>query len=136
METVVCIAYVLLILLDAIVVNDARCLLLDFLVGQMNRKKAKQLHAQQRFSDRLKMGYIQPLLKKYAAAFRKYHILYLCILYSLLPQYIVVILVYIFLADMFWYVCGVFWGIKLLLALFYRLELGANHMSVYAQKKK
>ena len=136
MEKLFILAYFLMIMLDKGVISDARRLLLDFLVGQRNRKNAKRIHAEQSFSDRVKMGYIQPMLKKYTEAFRKYHILYLTILYSLIPQYITIVLCHIFATNIIWYVFGVFLGIKLLLTIFYTLELGALKMSVYAQKKK
>ena len=82
------------------------------------------------------MGYILPMLKKYTRTFRKYHILYLVILYSLIPQYITIVLFHIFVPSIIWYVFGVFLGIKLLLTIFYTLELGPQKISVYAQKKK
>lgn len=136
MEALFVLAYFITIMLDIIVISDARRLLLDFLIGQRNRKNAKRIHAEQSFSDRVKMGYIQPMLKKYTGAFRKYHILYLIILYSLIPQYITIVLCHIFATNIIWYVFGVFLGIKLLLTIFYTLELGPLKMSVYAQKKK
>ena len=136
MKEIVCLAYIIIILMDIIVISDARRLLLDFLIGERNRKNAKKIHAEQSFSDRVKMGYILPMLKKYTGAFRKYHILYLVILYSLIPQYITIVLFHIFVPSIIWYVFGVFLGIKLLLTIFYTLELGPQKMSVYAQKKK
>ena len=136
MEKLFVLAYFLTIMLDIIVISDARRLLLDFLVGQRNRKNAKRIHAEQSFSDRMKMGYIQPMLKEYTGTFRKYHILYLVILYSLIPQYITIVLFHIFVPSVIWYVFGVFFGIKLLLNIFYTLELGPQKISVYAQKKK
>ena len=136
MEKLFVLAYFLMIMLDIIVISDARRLLLDFLIGQRNRKNAKIIHAEQRFGDRVKMGYILPMLKKYTGTFRKYHILYLVILYSLIPQYITIVLFHIFATSIVWYVFGVFLGIKLLLTIFYTLELGPQKMSVYAQKKK
>lgn len=136
MKEIVCLAYIIIILMDIIVISDARRLLLDFLIGQRNRKNAKKVHAEQSFSDRVKMGYILPMLKKYIGAFRKYHILYLVILYSIIPQYITIVLFHIFVPSIIWYVFGVFLGIKLLLTIFYTLELGPQKMSVYAQKKK
>lgn len=136
MEKLLVLAYFLMIMLDKVVISDARRLLLDFLIGEKNRKNAKKIHAEQRFSDRVMMGYIQPMLKKYIAAYRKYHILYLIILYSLIPQYITIVLFHIFAPSLIWYVFGVFIGIKLLLTIFYTLELGPLKMSVYAQKKK
>ena len=136
MEKLFILAYFLMIMLDKVVISDARRLLLDFLIGERNRKNAKKIHAEQSFSDRVKMGYILPMLKKYTRTFRKYHILYLIILCSLIPQYITVILCHIFAPSVIWYVFGVFLGIKLLLTIFYTLELGPQKMSVYAQKKK
>ena len=136
MEKLFILAYFLMIMLDKVVISDARRLLLDFLVGQRNRKNAKKIHAEQNFSDRVKMGYILPMLKKYTRTFRKYHILYLVIFYSLIPQYITIVLFHIFVPSVIWYVFGVFLAIKLLITIFYTLELGPQKMSVYAQKKK
>ena len=136
MEKLFILAYFLMIMLDKVVISDARRLLLDFLIGQRNQKNAKKIHAEQSFIDRVKMGYIQPMLKKYTETFRKYHILYLVILYSLIPQYITIVLFHIFVPSVIWYVFGVFLAIKLLITIFYTLELGPQKMSVYAQKKK
>ena len=136
MEKLFILAYFLMIMLDKVVISDARRLLLDFLIGERNRKNAKKIHAEQSFSDRVKMGYILPMLKKYTRTFRKYHILYLGILYSLIPQYITIVLFHIFVPSIIWYVFGVFLAIKLLITIFYTLELGPQKMSVYAQKKK
>ena len=135
MEKLFILAYFLMIMLDKVVISDARRLLLDFLIGERNRKNAKKIHAEQSFSGRVKMGYILPMLKKYTGTFRKYHILYLVILYSLIPQYITIVLFHIFVPSVIWYVFGVFLAIKLLLTIFYTLELGPQKMSVYAQKK-
>ena len=136
MDKIFYLAYIILFLIDALVIRDARRLLLDFLIGQRNRKNAKTIHEEQNFTDQLHMGYIQPMLKKYASTFKKYHTLYLVILYSLIPQYIVIVLLHILIPSIILYVFAVFLGIKFLLAIFYILELGPNRMSVNAQKKK
>ena len=136
MEKLFILAYFLMIMMDKVVISDARRLLLDFLIGERNRTNAKKIHAEQSFSNRVKMGYILPMLKKYTGTFRKYHFLYLVILYSLIPQYITIALFHIFVPSVIWYVFGVFLGIKLLLTILYTLELGPQKMSVYAQKKK
>ena len=128
--------YFLLFMLDKVVIGDARRLLLDFLIGQRNRKNAKEIHAQQTWEDRVTMNYILPMLKKNVDAFKKYHRLYKILLYTLLPQYAIIITVHVFLPRVIWYVLGAFLAIKLLLAVFYTLELGLMKMSVYAQKKK
>ena len=42
MEKLFILAYFLMIMLDKIVISDARRLLLDFLIGERNRKNAKK----------------------------------------------------------------------------------------------
>ena len=127
--------YFVMVLFDAIIISDARRLLLDFLIGQRNRKHALEIHSAQTFKNRINMGYILPMLKKYQKTFKKYHILYLSILYSLIPQYFASILSCFLAPNVVKYIIGVCLGIRLLLAIFYRLELGPQRISVYAQKK-
>ena len=133
-ENIIALVYFVIILFDAIIVSDARRLLLDFLIGQRNRKNAKKIHSEQSFKNRIHMGYIQPMLKKNKEAFRKYHILYLIIIYSLIPQYIVACLFHFLAPSIIFYVIGTLSLIRILLVIFYRLELGPNRMSVYAKK--
>ena len=127
--------YFLLVLLDIIIISDARHLLLDFLIGQRNRKNAIQIHSKQTFKNRVHMGYIYPMLTKLQNTFKKYHILYLVILYSLVPQYGTIVLVHILMPNILKYIAGVYLILRLLLAVFYRLELGPQRISVYAKKK-
>ena len=136
MTKIFILVYFLLLMLDKVIIGDARRLLLDFLIGQRNRKNAKEIHAKQTWKDRVTMGYILPMLKKNVDAFRKYHRLYKLLLYTLLPQYGIIIAVHVFLPGIIWYVLGAFLAIKLLLAIFYTLELGPMKRSVYAQKGK
>ena len=124
-----------MIMFDVVVVGDARQLLFDFLIGQRNRENAKTIHAEQNLKDRLQMGYIQPMLKRHKEAFKKYYTLYLVILYSLIPQYIITVLFHVFMPQFIWYIFGIFISIKILLAIFYRGKLGALKKSIYAQKK-
>ena len=42
MEKLFILAYFLMIMLDKVVISDARRLLLDFLIGERNRKNAKK----------------------------------------------------------------------------------------------
>ena len=130
------IGYFLLILLDGLLLSDARRLLLDFLIGQRNRKNAMRIHAEQSLRDRILMGYIAPMLKKHQKAFRGFRILYLILLYSLVPQYAAVILIHIFAPDILWYAMGALLILRFLLTVYYRLELGPNRVSVYGQKSK
>ncbi|MBQ9148052.1 MAG: hypothetical protein IJX69_00615 [Oscillospiraceae bacterium] len=134
MEKIVFLAYFVLIALDMIIISDARRLLLDFLVGARNRKNAAKIHAEQSLRNRISMGYILPMLKKNERQFGKYHALYLAVLYSLIPQYTAVVVFHVFWKSVIWYVFGGCLTLRFVLAVFYRLELGPNRISVYAQK--
>lgn len=136
MDKLILFIYFLLLTTDSIVLSDARRLLLDFLIGQRNRKNANKIHKQQSFQDKVTMRYIKPMLKKNVSAFKNYHLLYMILLISLIPQYIVIVLAQILLPDYVWCVFCFFLAIKFILAVYYRLELGSLKMSVYAQKKK
>ena len=135
MKAVICLLYFLVVLFDIIIISDARQLLLDFLIGQRNRKNALQIHSKQTFKNRVDMGYIHPLLKNYQKTFKKYHILYLVILYSLVPQYVAMVLIHFLVPSIIKYRVGFCLIVRLLLAVLYRLELGPQRISVYAKKK-
>ena len=127
--------FLLMIQFDIIIISSARRHLLDFLIGRKNKKSARKIHSEQTFKNRINMGYIYPMLKKYQKTFKKFHTLYLSILYSLIPQYIVGVLSCFFVPNIAKYIIGVLLGVRLLLTVFYRLELGPHRQSVYAQKK-
>ena len=96
MQKILLISYFIMAMLDILNLSDARKLLLDFLIGQRNRKNAMKIHSEQRFKDRINMGYIYPMLKKHKPIFRKYHMLYLVMLSSIIPQYVSLILCRVF----------------------------------------
>ena len=134
MQKILLISYFIMAMLDILNLSDARKLLLDFIIGQRNRKNAMKIHSEQRFKDRINMGYIYPMLKKHKPIFRKYHMLYLVMLSSIIPQYVSLILCHFFVPNVVMYLVGVCILIRIILAVFLRLELGAQRMSVYAQK--
>ena len=125
----------LLIMFDIIIIFDARRLLLGFLIGQRNRKNAQKIHTEQNFKDRVNLGYIQPMLNKNEKPFKRYHTLYLVILSSAIPQYLAIILFHVFAPNIAKYIFIACLVIRFLLACFYRSVLGAQRISVYAQKK-
>lgn len=133
-KIILLISYFIMAMLDILNLSDARKLLLDFLIGQRNRKNAMKIHSEQRFKDRINMGYIYPMLKKHKPIFRKYHMLYLVMLSSIIPQYVSLILCSVFAPNVVIYLVGVCILIRVILAVFLYLELGPQRMSVYAQK--
>ena len=135
MKAVIYFLYFIFALFDLIIISDARRLLLDFLIGQRNRKRAMEIHSEQPFKSRVNMGYIHPMLKNHQSTFKNYHTLYLAILYSLVPQYAAIVLVHFFIPNIFKYIMGLYLIVRLLIAAFYRLSLGPERISVYAKKK-
>ena len=123
-----------LCLIDWMVISDLRRLLLDFLIGRRNLKSAKQIHAEQSFIQRVSMGYIKGMLKNYVRDFVAYRILYLIILYTLIPQYVALIVCNICLGYKSFYVLGVFATIKLLIDIFLRFQVDSLRMSKYRKK--
>ena len=135
MKVVIYLFYFLLVLFDIIIISDARRILLDFLIGQRNRKNAIQIHSEQTFKNRVHMGYIYPMLNNHQKTFKKYHILYLLVLCSLVPQYVTIVLIQTLVPNIIKYIVAFCLIVRLLLAIFYRLELGPQRISVYAKKK-
>ena len=123
-----------LCLIDWMVIGALRNLLFDFLIGRRNLKSAKRIHEEQPFVQRVSMGYIKGLLKEYIRDFVAYRTLYLIILYTLIPQYIVVIVCNICLGYKSFYVLGAFAAIKLIIVIFLRFQVDAQRMSKYRKK--
>ena len=123
-----------LCLIDWTVISALRSLLLDFLIGRRNLKSAKRIHAEQPFIQRVSMGYIKGMLKNYVRDFVAYRTLYLIILYTLIPQYVAVIVCNICLGYKSFYVVVAFAAIKLIIEIFLRFQVDAQRMSKYRKK--
>ena len=126
--------YVAFLLLDLINLWEGRDLLFDFLIGRRNRESAKKIHGEQNRWDRLTMNYIAPMLKKHKKEFRRFHMLYKILLYSLAPRYFVLVLAHILFTNAVWYIYGSYFVIQVGVAVFYCIIRGPNRISVYAQK--
>lgn len=126
--------YVAFLLLDLMNLWEGRDLLFDFLVGCRNRKSARKIHGEQNRWGRLTMSYIAPMLKKHKKEFRRFHMLYKILLYSLVPRYFVLVLAHILFTNAVWYIYGSYFVIQVGVAVSYRIIRGPNRISVYAQK--
>lgn len=137
MEKTLLLLGLLILLLDCTSLHWLRDLLLDFLVGARNRKNARRIHDAQRYEDRLTMGYIGGMLKRYQREFRFYLRLYHGFLISLLPKYgVLLALAVIFDAGKpFRIALYCFTGLGLLFFLLIRLQFDSLHTSRFARKK-
>lgn len=125
---------IILCLIDGIVIYALRRLLFDFLIGRRNLKSARSIHNEQPFMQRVTLGYIKGMLKNYVRDFVAYRTLYLIILYTLIPQYIAVIVCNICLGYKSFYVVVAFAAIKLIIGIFLRFQVDAQWMSKYRKK--
>ena len=94
MTKVIVLYVVILALLDAVAISSLRRFLNDFLIGARNRKSARKICSQQSLKDRVFLSFIKSFLKSHRLAFNVYHWIYLVELVSLVPQYAILLAVY------------------------------------------
>lgn len=63
-------------------------------IGARNRKNARNIYRQRSLKDRVFLGFIKSFLKSHRSAFDVYHWIYLMELVSLVPQYAILLAVY------------------------------------------
>ena len=95
MSKAVVLYVVLLVLLDTIAISSLRRFLYDFLIGAGNRKTARKIYRQRSLKDRVFLGFIKSFLKSLRSVFDVYHWIYLMELVSLVPQYAILLAVYV-----------------------------------------
>ena len=95
MSKAVVLYVVLLVLLDTIAISSLRRFLYDFLIGAGNRKTARKIYRQRSLKDRVILGFIKSFLKSHRSVFDVYHWIYLVELVSLVPQYAILLAVYV-----------------------------------------
>jgi hypothetical protein len=95
MSKAVVLYVVLLALLDTIAISSLRRFLYDFLIGAGNRKTAGKIYRQRSLKDRVFLGFIKSFLKSHRSVFDVYHWIYLMELVSLVPQYAILLAVYV-----------------------------------------
>lgn len=134
-HTMVFLLEFILLLMDVILVSDLRRLLLDFLVGQRNRKTMIRIHKNQHLKDRITLSYIKPLLKRYISNFQFYHIIYMIVIISFFPQNIIIIIIHIILKNKVRYVLYLLLCVKAFALILIRLQYDSSRISKYAKKK-
>ena len=95
MSKAVVLYVVLLVLLDTIAISSLRRFLYDFLIGAGNRKTARKIYRQRSLKDRVFLGFIKSFLKSHRSVFDVYHWIYFMELVSLVPQYAILLAVYV-----------------------------------------
>lgn len=117
--------------LDFIVISSLRRFLVDFLLACRNKKYVKKIHTEQLLINRITLDYIQPLLQKNVSIFRRYQKLYMVILYTILPQYIILLISNFLIGMNSLYILALFAIIKLIIALVIRFQTDSLLISRY-----
>lgn len=126
---------VVLLVIDSLVISIYRDFLFDFLIGQRNRKSARKIRQAQPRKERITLSFILGHLTRYKKEFRFYQRIYMGELYSLVPQYLIVLVCNFLLWERSLYVTGGFAVFKILLLLVVRLQTDSSHRSVYRRGK-
>lgn len=119
--------FFLLFLIDLLVINFARKLLFDFLIGKKNN--ALKIHQQQKCKYRITMSYIKLYIKQNLYQFKVFHCIYLFELFTLIPQYIILLVSNIFIERYVHIPLIIFCVIKFLFFIVYWCQFDVNRVS-------
>lgn len=125
---------ILIMLFDILILTMSRELLLEFLAGEMNRKKARKLHASQNFPSKIRMNYIKPYITKYIKQFCVYYYIYQVTLYAFLPYCTVALLLYFILNEYLYYFLTFILLIKVVIFFSIRIQFKSDHTTKYSHK--
>lgn len=123
-----------MILLDAITISDLRKFLLDFLRVKKSRKNAARIYSSQSFKEKIILSFIKNNLDKYISEFTLYHIIYIAVLYSLIPQYIIIIICTLLIGTNTIYVLAFFACPKLIINFIVWVNTDSNRVSRYRKR--
>ena len=123
-----------MVVLDIITISDLRRFLLDFLQVNNSRKNAKRIYDNHCLKEKVLLSFIKMHLKKYFKEFVKFHRLYLAVMYTLIPQYVILIVSNIILQMKSLYVLCTFAAIKLFISFLIRINVDSNRISIYRKK--
>ncbi len=126
------------IFLDTFVLSNAKHMFIQFLDGVVNVKKRSAFHRKQKFSDRLTLNYISPLVKKkYADKFHTLHRIYRFYLYSILPQYALAVLLYFLFGKIVIVPISIgMMALRIIVDLIFRVQQDNHYHLKCVQKKK
>lgn len=124
----------IMLILDFVAVSGLRKILLDFLRVKRSRHNADQIYATQSLFDKIKLSFIKAHLKKYIKEFSVFHGLYVVVLSTLVPQYIILILCNVLMGMKSLYVLCSFAIVKLVICIWVRMNVDSNRVSIYRKK--
>ena len=124
----------ILVLSDLIVFSSWRRFLQDFLIGNKSRKSARKIYVQQTIKGKILLDYIEPLLEFNQDIFKVYYHIYVCMVVTVIPQYIISLVLLLFFKGFAGYFLGIVSFLKIVLFLVVRVQCDASRRSKYAFK--
>ena len=121
---------------DAALISFLRKFLIDFLRVDNSKNVARRAYRSQPVRNRITLSFIKSYLKTNIAVCIRYQRLYITILYTLVPQYVIIVASNFILGMNSLYVVGFFEVVKLPLLLLVRMNLDSNKVSLYRKYKK
>lgn len=123
-----------MLILDFVTISDLRKFLLDFLRVKNGRNHAKRIYTTQSLSDKITLSFIKAHLKKYIKVFTTFHRMYTIVIYTLIPQYVILIVSNFLLGMESMYVLCFFAVVKLIICFLVRINVDSNRVSIYRKK--
>lgn len=124
----------LMLVLDSITISGLRRFLLDFITGKNNVNKIKKVHCEQPWKERVTLSYIRARLKHYQKEFHCWHTLYMLVLTTLIPQYIILIVCNLLIGfESIWVAC-ILWSWKLVICIVLRFQVNSLMISKYSRR--
>lgn len=124
----------IMVILDLVVISDLRKFLLDFLRVKKSKNNANRVYESQSLSDKIMLSFIREHLKKYIKEFTAFHKLYVVVVFTLVPQYVILIVCNVLMGMKSMYVLSFFAVIKLIICLIVRINVDSNRVSIYRNK--
>ena len=123
-----------MLILDIVTISDLRKFLLDFLRVKKSRSNANGVYAMQSLQDKITLSFIKAHLKKYIKEFTIFHRMYMVVMYTLIPQYFILIMSNVLLGMKSMYVLCFFAAVKLIICFLVRINVDSNRVSIYRRK--
>ena len=134
MEKLIYLGCAMMILLDCVTISDLRKFLLDFLMVKKSRKNAESVYSAQSLREKITLSFIKTNLDKYITDFAIYHKIYIAVLYTLIPQYITIIVCNVLLGMNSIYVIAIFAVVKLIINFIVWINTDSNRVSRYRKR--
>ena len=130
---IICFDFAMLIL-DFVTISDLRKFLLDFLRVNKSRNNANKIYTTQSLRNKIMLSFIKAHLKIYIKEYTTFHRMYMVVIYTLIPQYVILIVNNIILGMKSMYVLCFFAVVKLIICFVVRINVDSNRVSIYRKK--